>query len=330
MSEVNSKISIVLGADDAYALPLAVTLYSILKNVNQKNRLHFYILDGGLSEGSKKRITNICQRHNNGKNEVEWIRSDVDSIQNLPLHSYQTTQTYLRFLISELLPSHLEKVIWLDCDLIFETDITTLWQQNLNGSIAGAVRSLLIQTLDDPQGITAFTKYGGQAKSPYFNAGVMVINMELWKKEQISKKAISYLQENRDYLHLNSQEALNAVLIGKWSPLNPRWNQQGPVFWPQILPETEFTQSLLKMYDELTRHPFIIHYMSSGKPWDHTCMHPLAHRFLYYLRESGWFTSAEWKLWWYRYYLKRLRWLWGDLKETLNQVKGNGDPEAYN
>jgi len=71
MSAINSKISIVLGADDNYALPLAATLYSILKNVNQQTRLHFYVLDGGLSEDSKKRITRVCQPHDNGKYELE-------------------------------------------------------------------------------------------------------------------------------------------------------------------------------------------------------------------------------------------------------------------
>lgn len=337
MSDSNQPIPVVLGADNNYAMPLAVTLCSILKNVNKKRAIHFYILDGGLSDKSKKRLMNLFQ-HSRGNQEhkIEWVNADIDSIKNLPWKGYQSESTYLRLLIPEVLPSHLEKVIYLDCDLILEADITELWEYNSNHTIVWAAQSILIQTLSHPAGVKKYTDYGGNANSPYFNAGVMVINLDLWREEAVSSKAIDYLKENRESIKLNDQEALNAVLIGKWKKLDPKWNQQGPIFWPQLLPESTFTDTIMDRYEELVNKPFIIHYLSSSKPWDFKCMHPATHRFMYYLKQSRWFTKAGWMVWWGRLYLKRFFWLFGDLRKTLHMIKvqniklfhNNGVPES--
>lgn len=321
MSDTNQPIAIALGADNTYAMPLAVTICSILNNVSKKRTLHFYILDGGLSDKSKERLTNLFRHSRNKKHNINLINANQDSINSLPWRGYQSESTYLRLLIPEVLPQHLRKVIYLDCDLILEADITKLWEYNINKTIAWAARSLLIQTLSHPAGVKNYTDYGGNADSPYFNAGVMVINLELWREEVISSKAIDYIQKNRKSIKLNDQEALNAVLIGKWRELDPRWNQQGPVFWPQLLPETGFTDAIMDIYEELKNEPYVIHFLSSSKPWDFKCMHPLTHRFMYYLKQSCWFTKAGWMVWWARLYMKRFSWLFRDLRKALNMIK---------
>ncbi|WP_409070429.1 glycosyltransferase [Aliifodinibius sp. S!AR15-10] len=111
------------------------------------------------------------------------------------------------------------------------------------------------------------------------------------------------------------------TLADNWSKLDLRWNQQGCIYWPQVLPESDFTRTTLEKYDELVNAPYIVHFLSQSKPWNFKCMHPLTHRFIYYLKESQWFTKTEWMKWWYKYYYSRFKWLLGDLNETLNMVK---------
>lgn len=320
----NEFINIVMGADDNYAMPLAVTIYSILENVDQDSNLRFYILDGGMSIISKEKLIRLIKKDGQSGHQLHWIEPEKSSIEQIPYRGWQSKSTYLRFLISKTLPKSVKKVIYLDCDLILENDISELWDYTLSDIIVRAVRDFIVQTVSHPTGVINYEQYGGNVNSPYFNAGVLLINLDFWRDEKISEKAIHYLEKNKKSFKLNDQEALNAVLIGKWKELDPLWNQQGGIFWPQVFPDTIFTEKLMNRYNNLRNNPFIIHFLSENKPWNFKCMHPFTARFIFYLEKSCWFTNFEWKKWWYRYYFNRMKWLMGDLKDTLNMVKKAG------
>jgi len=321
MSYSNQPIHVVAGADDNYAMPLAVLMCSVLKNLNSETILYFYILDGGVSKDSRNRLINVFKNHGSKENHnLEWVKPDLSVVNNLPANG-KPPSIYLPLLIPDLLPSNCKKAVFLDCDLILESNIQKLWDHTFDDAAIWAVRDVLIQTLSDPKGVATYKNYGGTADSPYFNSGVILINLDYWRKEKITEKAIDYLLKNGDSMYHCDQEALNAIFIEKWKELDPRWNQQGCVFWPQVLPESEFTESIMSRYHDLVNNPFIIHYLSPSKPWDYKCMHPFVHRFLFYLKESGWFTRKEWTIWWYKLYYKRLKWLFGDLRRTLNMIR---------
>lgn len=319
---LKESLPIVVGADDNFAMPLGVTIFSILKNLNPETRITFYILDGGIKKNNKKKILKIINDAEwKGRHTAEWINPDTTSVDHLPKHDWMSEATYLRLLIPDILPDSLKKVIYLDCDLILETDITELWNYDINDTVIGAAVDVFVQTLSHSTGVVNYEKYGGHAHTLYFNTGVMLINLERWRQEEITREAIDYLMDNSESFTLHEQEALNAALVGKWKELDPRWNQQGSVYWPQVLPDSDFTKSLKEMYGDLMNNPYIIHYLSQCKPWDYKCMHPTTCRFLFYLKESGWFSSVEWKFWWGKYYYNRLKWLTSDLKQTLNMVR---------
>ncbi|MEX1268953.1 MAG: glycosyltransferase family 8 protein [Balneolaceae bacterium] len=316
--EKTNQTNIVLGADDAYALPLAVTVCSILKNVPPQAVLHLFILDGGITEKNKRRLQRVFEK-NGEKHLLTFIQPDLSPIRDLPSNG-KPPSVYLPLLIPELLPEHCKRAIFLDCDLILETDITKMEHEAKEQAILWAIRDVLIQTLSDPKGVSNYKNYGGNADSPYFNSGVMLIDLELWREENVTEQAIRYIEDTGDTMYHCDQEALNAILINKWQELNPRWNQQGCIYWPEVLPETEFTKDILKDYDQLLKEPFIIHYLSPSKPWSYRCMHPEARKFLFYLKESHWFSKAGWKIWWCRFYLRRFLWLFSDLRTVLNQI----------
>lgn len=310
--------NVVLGADDAYAMPLATTICSILKNVSSSNKLRFFILDGGIIDKSKERIHRVFDTHGK-KHEIIWIQPDLNALKNLSTPG-RPPSIYLPVLIPKLLPRDCKKAIFLDCDIIVEADISVLGNVQMNGVPIMAVRDYLIQICSDREGIAAYKELGGSADSPYFNSGVMILNIELWRKEKWTEKAIKYIQDNKETIYHFDQGVLNALFIDQWGELDAKWNQQGCLFWPQVLKKTDYTEKLMMMYEELVHQPFIIHYLSPSKPWNHKCMHPHANRFLYYLRESQWFGPFGWRSWWNRFLLRRYWWLFGDLRENIRQI----------
>lgn len=318
MSDRNTA-HIVLGADDNYSLPLATTIFSILKNANLESSLHFHILDGGITDKNVRKINKVFNKL--GKQHfINWIHPDLSQLNDLSTPG-RPPSIYLPILIPSLLPDHCKKAVFLDCDMIIESDISKLASLEMDGSPIMAVRDYLIQICSDREGIATFKELGGEADSPYFNSGVMVLNIELWRKENLTEKAIDYIQKNRDTIYHYDQGVLNALFIDKWKELDPMWNQQGCLFWPQVLKKTRYTEQLLENYEQLVNQPYIIHYLSPSKPWSHTCMHPHANRFLYYLKESGWFGPVGWQTWWRSYQVRRILWLFSDLKNNLKQIK---------
>ena len=317
MSDYNTA-HIVLGADDNYSLPLATTIFSILKNANSEAFLQFHILDGGITKKNVKKIEKVFNKHGN-RQVMNWIHPDLSQLDELSTPG-RPPSIYLPILIPALLPEHCKKAVFLDCDMIIESDISKLTDIELDGAPIMAVRDYLIQICSDREGIANYKELGGSADSPYFNSGVMLLNIELWRKEKLTEKAIQYIQENKESIYHYDQGVLNALFIDQWGELDAKWNQQGCLFWPQVLKKTEYTGKLIEMYDELVHHPYIIHYLSPSKPWHHKCMHPHANRFLYYLRESQWFGPLGWKIWWYRYLIRRCWWLFGDFRQNIRQI----------
>jgi len=218
---------IVLGADDNYALPLTTTIFSIIKNASPETSLQFHILDGGIADKNIKRFKKVFKKH--GKHHyINWIHPDLSKLNELSTPG-RPPSIYLPILIPSLLPEYCKKAVFLDCDMIIESDISKLADIGMDGSPIMAVRDYLIQICSDREGVAA--------------------------------------------------------------------------------------------YRELVHHPFIIHYLSPSKPWNHTCMHPHTNRFLYYLKDSGWFGLLGWQIWWRRYQARRLLWLLTDLKENFKQIK---------
>jgi lipopolysaccharide biosynthesis glycosyltransferase len=108
---------------------------------------------------------------------------------------------------------------------------------------------------------------GIPANSPYFNSGVLVLNLALWRSEGITDRCVEYLKRFDETRVFNDQEAMNAVIFDKWSMLERRWNRQDPSF------ETVFPGFLKWRFRRLfgkedQMKSGIIHYCGVRKPWE--------------------------------------------------------------
>ncbi len=323
----NEPLNIVFGADNGYAMPLAVAMSSVLINIDSHTKATIFILDGGISAANKKRILRVFHTHAAKRTHtLQWLIPNMETLRQLPTAG-RPPAIYMPLFLADYLPKDCKKAIFLDCDLITERDLSAILEYDMSHHVVGAVQDYLIQTLSDKEGIYDYGAYGGKADSPYFNSGVLLINLEQWRKQNITKKAAEYLNSRKQIIHYD-QEALNAVLIGKWKRLDPRWNQQGSIFWPQVLKESEFSRELLELYEELVHIPYIIHFLSPSKPWEYTCMHPFAFRFTWYLKTSNWYTKYEWEKWWFRIRYLRGRWLFNDFKRAMQLMKPSNRKKA--
>lgn len=292
----HKRIVLVLAADDNYACPMAVTLYSALANLNTGWSVDLYLIDGGIQPENKRRIEHIV-----GASDVptvlNWTQVDKELIDGLPIaSSWLNASTYLRLFIPQIVPSHCAKAIYLDSDLIVDASLSSIWTQSFDEAGLLATRDYWIPFVSFPEGIEEYKHIGLMPNTPYFNAGVIVLNTNFWRNQGVTKKAISYLHKYNDSINHADQGVLNAVLAGQWKELNMKWNVPHFAFTKQWRyrvrqwPQSDLKRDVQKNEDELLRAPNILHYASSSKPWKPASHYPQQHLWYRYLWDSGWLS----------------------------------------
>jgi lipopolysaccharide biosynthesis glycosyltransferase len=216
-------IVIACGADDQYVQPLAVMLKSALTNLAPDRPVRLYIIDGGIRPEHKRGLISSWSRDNFW---VQWLApAQPASFAGLPLWGRMPVSTYYKLLLTNLLPPNVSKAIWLDCDLVVLGDLAKLWDEELSDRHALAVQDPAVPFVSSRDGVGRYQELGIQADAKYFNAGVMVVNLALWRRDDIPARVVEYLKRYYDSVVFLDQEGLNAVLAGKWGELDARWNQ---------------------------------------------------------------------------------------------------------
>lgn len=124
----NSKsqsMAIVCAADENYAMPLAVTLRSVVVNLKNEPKVSIFVIDGGISQRSKRRIIKSCGSQ---QVDISWIQPNESLLANLKVERHLTIVTYYRLLIPQIVPEQFNKVIYLDSDMVVQGNLEELWQ----------------------------------------------------------------------------------------------------------------------------------------------------------------------------------------------------------
>ncbi len=297
MIVVNDEpIVVVCAADDNYAMPLAVTMRSALEHLATNRKIVFFIIDGGIKEQNKQKILKSVKSE---QCYVKWLaKPDERRLgADVWISGHITIASYYRLFLVELLPDQYKKIIYLDCDLVVKKDLGQLWDMEMGESYLLGVPDYKIPYLSSPD-------------CKYFNAGVLVINLQKWRANNITDKVNKYLQKNKGYITFHDQDVLNTLFAGNWGELDPRWNHQSIDTIDQGLmwKEDKFPEDIYKYQHYKS---YIIHYTSPKKPWNTLEKCPRNDEFFHYVDKTAWsgwrFTVWYWN--WTRLVgrIKRLR-----------------------
>lgn len=282
----NETINIVCAVDDAYSMPLAVTLRSVLQNINDQQKINFFVIDGGIRPKNKQKI---IQSLSFRPFTIDWLKPCTKLLANAKVSGHVSIATYFRILIPEIIPNDIKKIIYLDCDLLVLNNIGKLWNIDMGEAPLLACQEVGIPYVSSDSGLLNYQKLRIPENSKYFNAGVLLINLEKWRSEGISAKVIDYLDVNKDYIRWWDQDALNAIFAQRWKELDHRWNQTPAIHSFKSWKDSPLTQD---KYELLLNDPFIVHFASCFKPWNSTEHHPANDLFFEYVDLTAW---AGWR-----------------------------------
>jgi lipopolysaccharide biosynthesis glycosyltransferase len=298
------SLVIACASDSGYALPLAVMLRSLIANLGPRSQVEVYCVDDGISSADKAKVlASVTDRLT-----LHWLEPSRSALSGLPTWGRMPRTTYQKLTLGEWLPEHAEKVIWLDCDLLLLDDIMPLWDADLGKWHVLAVPDQRVPLLSSRFGVAAYRELGLAAEAKYFNAGVLLIDLARWRRDDVAGRAINYLNTYRDQVFFWDQEALNAVLAGKWGELDPAWNRNPTIDHLIRSRRPSDADSTAGRRSEEIR---IAHFSGNLKPWNcagSSPHHDLYFRYLDQTAWSGWRPARTWKgVWSQAYESSRLR-----------------------
>lgn len=264
------NMTAVIVTDDNYAQHLGVTLTSLFENKKSNQLLKTYLISNGLKPENHKKLKRIFEKY---QSECIFLDIDAKKFAHLSVKNHMSHAAYYKISIPELIPE--DKVIFLDCDLVIEEDISNLWNIDISDFYLAAV--------ENPE-FDRYDQLGIPEGSRTFNSGVMLLNLKTWRENNISEKVMEFLLSNSHKTALHDQDGFNSVLYDKWLPIAPKWNQQTK-FFSMKLDESSFIQ---EEWEEAIKNPAIIHYTTSSKPWQYTNIHPFKEEYYSYLKLTEW------------------------------------------
>ena len=256
---------ICFSSDNNYAQHLGVTIASIL-TTNPKHNFHFYVLDGGISEKNKNKLFLLKKIK---QFELDFVPMDENEFSGCPVppNSHISLATFYRFKILSLFPN-LEKILYLDCDLLVLKDLKPLFEINLNKSWM----ALCADYFSDKLSVELKIK-----DRPYYNAGVIMFNLKECRKNNLEKKLFQYAISHPD-LRYGDQDVINMVVGAHILTLPQSFNCQ---FQPFVC---DLENRILSKIKEIT----ILHYTSGLKPWKTNSQHQLNDYYFKFLKHTPW------------------------------------------
>lgn len=176
------------------------------------------------------------------------------------------------------LPPDIHKVLYLDCDLLVCGSIAELWNTDLDGSAIGAVEDMWSGKQEK------YSRLCYPKKHSYFNSGVLLINLDYFRWNDIGRAIAEYIAKYPERLKFIDQDVLNAVLYSHKKLLPMRWNMQDGFFRKKLKLRPEAISAL----DEEMPKTVILHFTGPKKPWFDTCRHPYKKMYFKYLDLTKW------------------------------------------
>lgn len=281
-------MNIVLASNNGFVQHLSVTLISLLENNRWCPAMDVYILSLGITDENQAKLNEMvrpyaCQLH--------FIPlDDIQSYYSFQIDTGRFNPIILsRLFIARLLPAHIDRILYFDCDIAIDGSIQPLWSMELGSCIAAMAM--------EPTATPAIKQQIGFAhEQPYYNSGVLLIDMVKWRNESIETKLIEYLAAKGGKLLFADQDLLNVVLQGRIQLIPPRFNFYCPYkyhrFETLVKKVPDYKIVTQNAFEAAKKEPVVIHFLGAERPWYRGNLNPYRHIYKKYLQLTPWKDAA--------------------------------------
>ncbi|MGH8494474.1 MAG: glycosyltransferase family 8 protein [Moraxellaceae bacterium] len=269
MNVGGESFAVVFSSDDRGVQPLGVALFSLLDAAALGTVYKIFILSNGITEANQARLRGLAAGRNVRHSVIFVDVSELEVMRGLPSNARWPIATWARIFIPDLLPDEHGVVLYADIDLLFCRDLTELFHTPLEGKAIGVVLEHVSHEGSHFNERLAIP----QTAPGYFNAGVMLMDLEIFRRQDLVRHILAYADANREKLTCLDQDALNGALAENLQRLHPKWNWHDGLT-RQLLRRSLHSKSVrgssLQQAVEAALHPGILHYQGPNKPWHYS------------------------------------------------------------
>ena len=266
------KIDVTCSTDDKYVQHCCAMLCSLFEN-NKNHDITVHVPYIYLSEDGRDKIENVVKLY---QQICKFYLLDASMFNDFSFrpNSRITLNAYYRMLLPTYIDESVEKILYLDCDMIVLGDVSELYELELKNFGLAACRDCM------PYEELHRRQMQLEIDDRTFCTGIMLVNLKYWRENNSTAEMIRFAQWKRDVVFLEDQDAMNYVFRKHWFMLPYKWNKGAMSICAIDKNQHDFD------YYEYVYEPKVIHYASVFKPWLKFYF-PERHYYVKYLKKSG-------------------------------------------
>lgn len=269
-------MDILITPDNNVIAPTCVMLHSI-SHSNPNSSINIHLMHYELTDNNIEIFKGECKKLKFKLHLYKYDGHNIEKLYKAMPQGDLTHSALLRCFLAEALPNKLNKILYLDIDLIVIAPLAELYSTNLDGKIAGVIG----ESKEHP-----YEECNKIGKIP-FNSGVMLIDLKKWRSHLVTQEVTDYMTKYPEKCRFHDQSALNVVIEGKVKYLPTKWN---------------VIHYMLDYQDH--REMAIIHFAATKKPWVDPTINPYGIFYCNYSKYTLWPTAYEKP----KFSLKRINW----------------------
>lgn len=213
--ERKEVMNVVYSSDDNYVQHAVTSIVSLAQNNKNFKTINIYLIENNISIEKRNQVENLIEKYE--QLSLEWINFSK-WLKRLKLNMQWdiSISAYARLFISEMLDKNIDKILYLDCDIIVNQSVYDLWNMDIKEYYIGAVQDAVNDNTKNSVGI--------ESGQPYYNSGVLLINLKKWREDNISEKFLQFIEKHHGKVVHHDQGVINGVLKSKIYKLPLKYN----------------------------------------------------------------------------------------------------------
>lgn len=238
--------------NDSYARYISVPIKSILENHRDRD-ISIHVLTDYICWNNRKILNEIIRNYN--RTTLYIYEIDDTDLRDLEA-GHWTKYAWYRILIPNILPKDIKKVLYLDADTLVVSDLSSVFSIDMGEKSIAAVEDIYSNSKE------TYNRLGYDSSKKYICTGVMLMNLDFWRKNLLPAKIVSWAKYNSDSIVAADQDAINYICRESKILLPLRFD----IFNAFLLSDAYLQMPYLNQVKDCITNPAIIHY-SGYAPW---------------------------------------------------------------
>lgn len=266
----NDMIHPLVSFDQNYIKPFQ-TMIKSLSVSNPNEVFHICLMHSSISQEQLQELEAYCGAH---RMILSPILIDRTFFEDAPVSRQYPQEMYYRLVAPLLLPPTLDRILYLDPDILVINPVRPLWELSLGENIfAAASHSSVFEIMNDVNRARLGKEHD------YFNTGVLLIDLEKARAVVTADDVFGYVREQADKLLLPDQDVFNVLYGHRTLQIDDAIFNYDVRYFSAYLLKSDGQHTM----NWVMRNTVFLHFCGRHKPWKNMCLSRFSALYQHYM-----------------------------------------------